>query len=172
MYKPTGSKKCANSGEKTYFCKKYKDMIQRIQTAYLITSTLLLGLLLRFPLADIMFQNEYYAFNIFGIHKGEETIFNGISLLIFLIFIMLIQVVVIFFYKKRIRQIRMLVFTMILLLGLFGLFFYFAQAAFDGAVTSYKIPVAFPLVAIILDYLAIRNIGKDEALIRSLNRIR
>jgi len=43
---------------------------------------------------------------------------------------------------------------------------------FKGATASFKIAVAFPLVAIILDYLAIRSIGKDEALIRSLNRIR
>lgn len=43
---------------------------------------------------------------------------------------------------------------------------------FEGAKASFKIPAAFPLVVIILDYLAIRSIGKDEALIRSLNRIR
>jgi hypothetical protein len=75
-------------------------------------------------------------------------------------------------YKKRIRQIRVAVFTIVLLLGLFGIFFYFTYAGFEGAKVAFKIPVAFPLIAIILDYLAIRAIGKDEALIRSLNRIR
>ena len=67
---------------------------------------------------------------------------------------------------------RVLGFTIILLIGLFGLFFYFAYAGFDGATTSFKIPVSFPLIAAILDYLAIRNIGKDEALIRSVDRLR
>jgi hypothetical protein len=61
---------------------------------------------------------------------------------------------------------------MVLLLGLFGLFFYFTYAGFDGAQVAFKIPVVFPIVAVILDFLAIRAIGKDEALIRSLNRIR
>jgi hypothetical protein len=58
------------------------------------------------------------------------------------------------------------------MLGLFGMFFYFAYAGFEGAKVAFKIPVVFPIVAVILDYLAIRAIGKDEALIRSLNRIR
>ena len=35
-----------------------------------------------------------------------------------------------------------------------------------------RIPAAFPLVCVVLDWLAIRAIGKDEALIRSLNRLR
>jgi flagellar basal body-associated protein FliL len=80
--------------------------------------------------------------------------------------------VIIFLYKKRILQIRILVFSVVLLLGLFGLFFYFTYAGFTGAKVAFKVPVVFPVVAVILDYLAIRAIGKDEALIRSLNRIR
>lgn len=67
---------------------------------------------------------------------------------------------------------RLVAFTIILLLGLFGLFFYFTYAAFEDARVAFKIPVAFPLIAVILDYLAIRAIGKDEALVRSLDRIR
>jgi hypothetical protein len=61
---------------------------------------------------------------------------------------------------------------MVLLLGLFGLFFYYTYVGISGAKVAFKIPVVFPIVAVILDYLAIRGIGKDEALIRSLNRIR
>jgi hypothetical protein len=75
-------------------------------------------------------------------------------------------------FKKRIRQIRILVFNSILMLGLTGLFIFFAYSGFDGAKITFKIPVAFPLVGIIFNYLAIRAIGKDEALIRSLNRLR
>ena len=147
-------------------------MIQRIQTVFLLVSLLLTGLLLWLPLADITTVDQIYLFDIKGIHAGGETLFNGWPLVVFLLMIIVLHLVVILMYKNRIRQIRILVFTMILLLGLFGLFFYFAYMGFDGARASFKIPVAFPLVAMILDYLAIRNIGKDEALIRSLNRIR
>ncbi|MDD2382096.1 MAG: DUF4293 family protein [Mariniphaga sp.] len=33
-------------------------------------------------------------------------------------------------------------------------------------------PMIFPLLAVVLDYLAIRAIGKDEVLVRSMDRIR
>ena len=42
----------------------------------------------------------------------------------------------------------------------------------EGASVSVKIALSFPLVNLILDYLAIRNIGADEALVRSLDRLR
>ncbi|HNQ38290.1 MAG: DUF4293 domain-containing protein [Prolixibacteraceae bacterium] len=147
-------------------------MIQRIQTLFLLVSILLLGLLLWLPLADITSGTDLYQFNIRGIFRGEEMVFNGRPFIVFLFIVVALHLFVIFQYKNRIRQIRILVFSMVLLLGLFGVFFYFAYAGFDGAKASFRIPVAFPLVAIILDYLAIRAIGKDEALIRSLNRIR
>ena len=35
-----------------------------------------------------------------------------------------------------------------------------------------KIALTFPVISLILDYLAIRNIGADEALVRSLERLR
>lgn len=147
-------------------------MIQRIQTLFLLVSILLLGLLLWLPLADITSGTDLYQFNIRGIFRGEEMVFNGRPFIVFLFIVVALHLFVIFQYKNRIRQIRILVFSMVLLLGLFGVFFYFAYAGFDGAKASFRIPVEFPLVAIILDYLAIRAIGKDEALIRSLNRIR
>ena len=37
---------------------------------------------------------------------------------------------------------------------------------------SFKFALSFPLVSLILNYLAIRNIGADEALVRSLDRLR
>ena len=36
----------------------------------------------------------------------------------------------------------------------------------------YKLPIVFPVINIILTYLAIRAIGRDEALVRSLDRLR
>jgi hypothetical protein len=153
------------------FAKK-RIMIQRVQTAFLVVSALLLSMLFRFPLADISYGGELYQFTIEGINKAGEQVYNGIPLIIFLSIILLLHIFVIFSYKKRILQMRVLGFTIILLLGLFGLFFYFAYSGFEGAAASFRIPVSFPVIAAILDYLAIRNIGKDEALIRSINRLR
>ena len=147
-------------------------MIQRIQTIYLFISVLLIASLSKLKFADISVNNELYTFVSRGIYNGEELIFNGLAIFIFIPAIALLHVLAIFLYKKRILQIRILVFSIVLLLGLFGLFFYFTYAGFTNAKVAFKIPVVFPVVAAILDFLAIRAIGKDEALIRSLNRIR
>lgn len=147
-------------------------MIQRIQTAYLIVAGTLVASLYNLKFADIAVNDKLYSFSAKGIFNNGELVFDGLPIMIFIGIIALLHIVIIFMYKKRIRQIRMTVFTIILLLGLFGLFFYFAYASFKGADVAFKIPVAFPLVAIILDYLAIRSIGKDEALVRSMDRIR
>ncbi len=147
-------------------------MIQRIQTVYIFISALLIVSLMKLTFAELSVNNELYTFVAKGIYNGEELIFNGIAIFVFIPVIALLHFLVIFLYKKRILQIRILVFSIVLLLGLFGLFFYFSYAGFDGAKIAFKIPVVFPIVAAILDFLAIRAIGKDEALIRSLNRIR
>jgi len=147
-------------------------MIQRIQTVYLFISMLLIASLLKLKFADLSVNNELYTFVAKGIYAGENLIFNGLAIFIFILIIALLHFAVIFLYKKRILQIRILVFSMVLLLGLFGMFFYFTYAGFTDAKVAFKVSVVFPIVAAILDFLAIRAIGKDEALIRSLNRIR
>ncbi len=147
-------------------------MIQRIQTVYVFVATLLIGSLYKLKLGDLSLNNELYTFFAKGIFKGETEVVNGLPIFLFIGIVAILHVLVIFLYKKRVLQLRILVFTIILMLGLFGMFFYFAYASFEGAKVAFKIPVAFPIVAAILDYLAIRAIGKDEALIRSLNRIR
>jgi hypothetical protein len=147
-------------------------MIQRIQTVYIFVAAILVATLFKLKLADLSVNNELMEFYAKGITKGGEILFDGLPILLFTGLIVLLHILVIFLYKKRILQIRILVFTIILLLGLFGMFFYFTYTGFDGAKVAFKIPVAFPIVAVILDWLAIQAIGKDEALIRSLNRLR
>lgn len=147
-------------------------MIQRIQTIYIFIAAVLTGLLLKLNFAELAVNGELYVFNAKGIISGEQILFNGLPILGFIGLITLLHLMVIFLYKKRIFQIRILGFTMILLLGLVGVTLYFLYAAYDNAEVIFKVPMVFPVIAFILDYLAIRAIGKDEALIRSLNRIR
>ncbi len=147
-------------------------MIQRIQTLYILLAAILTALLLKLNFAELTVSGEFYIFNAKGIISGEQTLFSGLPLFLFSWLISLLHLGAIFLYKRRILQMRILVFTIILLLGLFGVMLYFLYASFSGAEVAFKIPMTFPVIAIILDYLAIRAIGKDEALIRSLNRIR
>lgn len=158
--------------KKTIFAENLSTMIQRIQTAYLLVAGLLTASLYKLDFAEMVVGDELFVFNAQGIFAAETMKFDGLPIMIFIGLITLLHFAAIFMYKKRITQMRIVVFTIILLLGLFGLFFYFTYAAFDNAQVAYKIQMAFPIIAIILDYLAIRAIGKDEALVRSLDRIR
>ncbi|KJF43351.1 MULTISPECIES: DUF4293 domain-containing protein [Draconibacterium] len=147
-------------------------MIQRIQTLFMLAAGMLIGSLYLQKFADIIVNDQLHIFNAFGIFKDEELLFSGLPLMILIGIIAVLHLVALFLYKKRILQIRILAFTIILMLGLFGLFFYFTYASFEEVKVAFKVAVALPLVCVILDWLAIRAIGKDEALVRSLDRIR
>jgi len=87
-----------------------------------------------------------------------------------------LQLFIIFGYKNRVRQMRIAVFSILIMLGFFAAAWFFVHLSLkelggEGGY-SFDIPLAFPIVAAILNYLAIRAIGKDEALVRSVDRIR
>lgn len=147
-------------------------MIQRIQTVYLFISALLIGLLFLFPFAEIAKDGSIYLFNFKGILLDGVLKENGIAISVLMVVIVALHGFAIFSYKNRKRQKMIVIFTILMMLGLFGLFIFFTYFSFSGAQISFEMSVVLPLVAIIIDYLAIRAINKDEALIRSIDRIR
>lgn len=152
-------------------------MIQRIQTVYLLLSLILIGLMAWLPLGEIIANGDIFSFGIKGVNNSQtgELIVNGWPLLAMLAIIEMVQLAIIFGYKNRVRQMRFATFNILLMLGLFVVGFIFVRSSLntigDGAY-GFKIAMSFPFVAIILNYLAIRAIGKDEALVRSIDRIR
>ena len=152
-------------------------MIQRIQTVYLLVVTILLGSIFLFPFAELLSSDgQLFIFNFNGLSiENEEGLYLlTIPTIILLAVTVLISFSSIFLYKKRIIQMRMNSFNIILMIGYVGLNYYYIHnfsGQLDGVV-SYQVIAVFPLVAAILTYLAIRSIGKDEALIRSVDRIR
>ncbi|MBW8325320.1 MAG: DUF4293 domain-containing protein [Prolixibacteraceae bacterium] len=147
-------------------------MIQRIQTLYLLISAIVVAFLFALPFAEIVKDGSIYLFNFKGILLDGTLKENGMAISVLIGIILALHGFAILSYKNRIRQIRVIVFSILIMLGLFGMFFFFTYYTFSGAQISFKISMVFPLVSIILDYLAIRSIGKDEALIRSIDRIR
>ena len=147
-------------------------MIQRIQTVYLIISVLLLSLLFFLPIADIALDGMIYLFDFRGISLNGTLHTNGYLVSILIGIVIILHGIAIFSYQNRIRQMRLIVFAVLLMLGLVGLFYFFTYYSYPGAQVSFKISAVFPTISIILDYLAIRAIKKDEALIRSIDRIR
>jgi hypothetical protein len=147
-------------------------MIQRIQSVYLFISIVLTGLLFLLPFAEIAQDGAIYLFNFKGILLEDVLKANGMVIPVLLVVIMALHGLAISSFKNRARQTRVVVFAILALVVLVGLFIYFTYLSFSGALVSFKFGAFLPLVAIVVDYLAIRAIGKDEALIRSIDRIR
>jgi hypothetical protein len=86
----------------------------------------------------------------------------------------LIPAISLFLYRKRMLQMRFNIFNSILLVALQGFIIYYIIPYLGQETTTFKFTIQsiFPVVSLILSILAIRNILKDELLIKSLNRLR
>ena len=153
-------------------------MIQRIQTLFLLGALVCTGLFFFLPFGNLVNKDlSEIAIIITGVSfvKGDSTVSYPMTpLLIMFIIINLITLTSIFLFKKRMLQIRLSVFNAIMQLGSFGmLFFYLADISKkSGLDYNTGILVILPLVAAILSFLAMRAIAKDEALVRSVSRLR
>jgi hypothetical protein len=153
-------------------------MIQRIQTVYLLLVTGLTLAALFLPLAVIQSGDAFYTFDASGMSTltaPAELVYPAWALMVLVSIISLLALATIFLYKKRILQIRLCVFNAILMVAFYGLFAFFVwkiAGQSDPFHFSVRIALSFPLIALIFNYLAIRNIGADEVLVRSLNRLR
>ena len=162
-------------------------MIQRIQTVYLLVATILMSLTLMLPLATITNGTNEIVFTAFGVTGLPESLGTFSSQLplylgALLLLPTLLPIVIIFLFKKRMLQIRLCVSEILLLLGAAGFIAIFCWRFYD----TIKVNISkssellftlewasiMPVIAMILVGLAIRGIAKDEALVRSLDRIR
>lgn len=157
------------------------NMLQRIQTVYLLlvaimtTVTLLTTQATFVGNADV---SQQYLLNYNGIMlitpSGSDFVHNVWALTALCALIPVVALITVFMYKKRMLQIRLSIINVVLLAGYYALLFiYLWQAGNQLDAKWYlKIVTAFPLIGIILTIMAMRAIGRDEALIKSLNRIR
>ncbi len=155
-------------------------MIQRIQSLYLLVIVILSGFTLLLPVVDFVNAAEglHYLLGFKGIYLVQETgsIFESSTWALSAIatLVPIISFISIFLYKNRINQIRLSVINMFLMIGYYILlliFVWFASVRLN-ADWSLRFVIAFPLINLILNYLAMGAIGKDEKLVKSLNRIR
>lgn len=155
-------------------------MIQRIQTLYLLLAAALMSLTLFLPLATIwqgdheVVVKTWFADGTVGF-KAPLPLYLGIILSI----ATALPLVTIFLYKKRMAQIRLCVSEIVLLIGsaaFIALYCYRMCDVLAELMQELNFTLGFaalmPVVAIIPMALAIRGIARDEALVRSLDRIR
>ncbi len=151
-------------------------MLQRIQTVYLFLSALLLSTILFFPLFE--FNTAEYVLDSFDLsqttNEAQTVVFSTLPLAIIVILAMLLSMITIFFYKKRVLQMRLTIYNLIIILGIYILLSFYRFYVIDFTIvdTYYNFTLIFPIISVILTYMANSRIKKDEDLIRSVDRIR
>jgi len=148
-------------------------MIQRIQTLYLLVTGILMSIALFLPLLTFQTGGMVYEMDARQLSGQEETV-STIGLFIVGILSALTALIAIFFYKKRVLQVKLTRLSTILALLFIA---YAIYLGFDfstqlNAQWHPGITAALPVISVILNCLAIKGIKADEALVRSLDRLR
>lgn len=156
-------------------------MIQRIQSVYLLIIVILAGCTNSLPVAELINVklNLNYLLDFRGISLVQPTgelVSQSTTWLLssFATVFGIISLITIFSFKNRIKQIRLSVLNFLFMIGYYVLLIIYlliSKSALDADI-HLKLPVVFPLIAMILNYLAIGSIGKDEKLVKSLDRLR
>lgn len=154
-------------------------MWQRVQTAYLGILSLLYVILMFLPIANFKGSDFELKFGLFKTIKvnGENTeaVASNILLILMCSFIIATALFCIYQYKNRAFQIKV---TGLLFLfnAAFLVIEYFLQEKLMEQFTitskSYLYGTYVPLISFILIFLAQRGIKKDEALVKSADRLR
>ena len=145
-------------------------MIQRIQSIYLLTASLLSG---AFPVSlslwvQIEKNSPVYALDLFSGKSVIETLIPSCFLIS-----ALISILVIFLFKHRKLQLKLGRVIILINLFLLGLLIYLSLTLSGEAAVSKKgIGMLIPVFTILLIILANRAIKKDEDLVKSVDRLR
>lgn len=157
-------------------------MIQRKQSLFLIGVIVCGVLMLIGKFATFSGVSGDFFLNAFGIDKiSDGTNFQptfSMSIASFVIALIFFPVLAIFMYKNRKLQQRLCYVIMALGGGLFiAVYYYISNISTytnveEALVTQYELGMVWPFVSIVLAFLAINGIKKDEDLIKSLDRLR
>lgn len=155
-------------------------MIQRIQTIYLLAVVILSVFVLFSPIAELINKVDglIYMVDFKGISLVQPTgntlesriwALDSVSLVV-----PVLALITILSFKNRLKQIRLTIINMIFMLSFYVFMALYLWPACERLHADWhlRIVAVFPLVNLILSYLAIRSIGKDEKLIKSLDRLR
>lgn len=156
-------------------------MIQRIQSVYLFLIVILAGLTIGLPVASLINvkSNLLYVIDIRGISLIQPTgaaVFQSATSMLttFAAVFGTISLITIFSYKNRVKQIRLSVLNFLFMIGYYVALIIYIWIACSSLAAEWHLRFAavLPIISMILNYLAIGAIGKDEKLVKSLDRIR
>lgn len=158
-------------------------MIQRIQTLYLTGVAILAVLLLFIPLAVITGVESTCVVRIYDVSSGNGT--NALKIFVHnylltgdAVAVLSLSAITIFYFRNRPLQLKLSRLNMLLTMALLAGMFYHIEmcekvCAGDQKVdVNYQTGVFLPIFMIILLFLALWSIRKDEERVRSSGRIR
>lgn len=154
-------------------------MIQRVQSLYLLAASIVMLLFIKNPIAQIELPGKnflmFYHNRIEPVGEGASQVISTWPVTLLLLIIIGLSLFTIFQFRNRIRQIRLCVFNIMLHFGLVGLVYFFTKYTMNqegGINSAFLWPIVLPFISIIMIYLALKKIQKDEQLIKSIDRIR
>ncbi len=156
-------------------------MIQRIQSIYLLIAAIIPIILLFIPIGILESTMGSYSYNSFNVKIiNTDVVIIGTSYnALLLILSSILSFATIFFYKKRKLQVRIINFNMLAILGaLLSMFYLYPQVIFpknpvlSGTILDFNFAMLIALFTALGLFFAKRAILKDEALVKSTERLR
>ncbi len=145
-------------------------MIQRIQSVFLLIATIAFALLFQFPFVITDVASDGF------LADKDFDVFDHIALVILAGVAAGLTLISIFLFKKRKIQIK--VAYLGILVGLSVLvtaavmFYEQALILFEKAAIHQRLGLYLPIIGLIMGFLAIRFIRKDDKIVRSMDRLR
>lgn len=153
-------------------------MLQRIQSVFMILSTVAIALTILLPLGHFDNNGIQFTMTAMGLKSSEGVTLPSVNHYMFiapLIVAGLVTLKGIFNYKNRAGQLRDIRLSFLMLaIGMVLMAMYVNSAQTAQAESKFHFGMAFflPIVALVFNWLAAKHIRKDEALVRSVDRIR
>lgn len=153
-------------------------MIQRKQSLFLFIGAVVMALLYFFPIAEFMVANTDYYFNYIEIASvagnSKKVVSNTYPVTVLLSLVIGISIITIFLFKNRNLQMRLTTINMLLKVGFLILIVFYIYEIGDAFESKHYLQLSFvfPLIALILDFMAYKGIQKDMNIIKSYDRIR
>ncbi|MBX7180538.1 MAG: DUF4293 domain-containing protein [Bacteroidia bacterium] len=150
-------------------------MIQRIQSIFLGIAALFLLSTVFLPVADMIRDGQTMGIMLSGLVDEETGLFEQNLWQPTLCFLSaFLAIATIFMYTDRDRQMRITKLNLVLafILSITTPLMARMEILKDTDLVVFKFPVVFPAVAVILLYLALRAIKKDDDLVKSADRLR
>ena len=152
-------------------------MIQRKQTVFLLLALIVTLVCLCLPVGNFVPQTMGVDMPVYNLWVVDGN--GGHNLSVWPTFAILLvtcplALAAIFLYKNRKLQAKICVLNILFLIGWYLLYIYNAKTMGDTLNASFHVTFAasLPLISLILHVMALRGIKADEALIKSMDRIR